>query len=73
MGWYRDLHWRQSSLNSAGALQGGDGEIRGIFTTFYTINFRGGHKSGGAHATAASASLAPLYIFVNIINLSFKK
>ena len=52
-------HWRQSALNSAGALQGGDGEFRGIFTPFYTI-FRGGRKSGGARATVASASLAPL-------------
>ena len=60
MVWYRDLHWRQSPLNSAGALQ--DGEFWGIFAPFYTINFRGGHKSGGAHATAASASLAPLGI-----------
>ena len=66
-------HWRQSPLNRTGALQGGDGEFWGIFTPFYTINFRGGHKSGGARATEASASLAPLYIFVNIINLSFKK
>ena len=50
-----DAHWRQSALNSAGALQGGDGE-------FFTINFRGGHKSGGARATVASPSLAPLPI-----------
>ena len=55
-------HWRQSPLNRTGALQGGDGEFWGIFTPFYTINFRGGHKSGGARATAASASLAPLII-----------
>ena len=56
------LHWRQSALNSAGALQGGDGEFRGIFTPFYTINFRGGLKSGGARATVASPSLATLTI-----------
>ena len=55
-------HWRQSALNSAGALQGRDGEFRGIFTPFYIINFRGGSKSGGARATVASPSLAPLYI-----------
>ena len=55
-------HWRQSALNSAGALQDGDREFRGIFTPFYTINFRGGRKSGGAHATLASPSLAPLKI-----------
>ena len=60
------MHWRQSALNSAGALQGGDGEFRGIFTPFYTINFRGGHKSGGARATVASPSLAPLSIFMYI-------
>ena len=40
--------WRQSLLNSAGALQGGDGEFRGILTPFYTINIRGGRKSGSA-------------------------
>ena len=57
-----DRHWRRSALNSAGALQGGGGEFRGIFTPFYTINFQGGRKSGGACATAASASLAPLYM-----------
>ena len=55
-------HWRQSALNSAGALQGGDREFRGIFSPFYTINFRGGRKSGGARATVASPSLAPLEI-----------
>ena len=27
-------HWRQSALNSAGALQGGDGEFRGILHHF---------------------------------------
>ena len=42
--------------------QGGDGEFRGIFTPFYAINFRGGLKSGGARATVASPSLAPLEI-----------
>ena len=56
------VHWRQSALNSAGAIHGGDGESRGIFTPFYTINFRGGRKSGGAHATVASPSLAPLHM-----------
>ena len=55
-------HWRQSALNSAGALQDGDREFRGIFTPFYTIRFWGGHKSGGACATVAPPSLAPLYI-----------
>ena len=58
-----DYHWCQSALNSAGALQGGGGEFQGIFTPFYTINFRGGCKSGGARATVASASLAPLWIW----------
>ena len=37
-------HWRQSALKSAGALQDGDGEFRGIFTPFYTINFGDGIK-----------------------------
>ena len=55
-------HWRRSALNSAGALQGRDGEFRGIFTPFYTINFRGGHKNGGACAPVAPPSLAPMYI-----------
>ena len=58
-----NIHWRQCALNGAGALQGGDGEFRGIFTPFYTINFRGGSKSGGARATVASPSLAPLTIY----------
>ena len=58
----KNIHWRRSALNSAGALQSGGGEFRGIFTPFYTINFQGGRKSGGACATAASASLAPLYM-----------
>ena len=58
-------HWRQSALNSAGALQGGDGEFRGIFTPFYTINFQEGLKSGGARATVASPNLAPLIILVS--------
>ena len=55
------FHCRQSALNSAGALQDGDREFQGIFTPFYTINFWGGHKNGGARATAASASLAPFH------------
>ena len=53
------MHWRQSAINSAGAVQGGG---RGIFTSFYTINFRGGCKSGGAHAPAAPPSSAPMSI-----------
>ena len=59
-------HWSQSALYSAGALTGMEnfGEFRGIFTPFYTIKFRGGHKSGGARATVASPSLAPLIIYV---------
>ena len=32
------------------------------FTPFYITKFRGGHKSGGARATVASPSLAPLII-----------
>ena len=56
------IHWRQSALNSAGALQGRGGEFRGIFTPFYTINFRGGHKSGSARAPAAPPSSAPMKI-----------
>ena len=59
---YVNNHWHQSALNSAGALQGGDGEFQGTFTPFYTINFRGGRKSSGARATVASPSLAPLKI-----------
>ena len=59
---YLYKHWRQNALNSAGALQDGDGEFRGIFPPFYTIKFWGQHKSGGARATMASPSLAPLYI-----------
>ena len=58
------LHWRRSALNSAGALQGGGGEFRGIFTPFYTINFRGLCKSGGARAPAAPPSSAPMSILV---------
>ena len=46
-------------------MQGGDGEFWGIFTPFYTIIFRGWHKSGGARATVASPSLAPLSICLN--------
>ena len=66
-------HWRQSALNSAGALQDGDREFRGIFTPFYTIRFRGGHKSGGPRATVASPSLVPLYILIhNFITYAFK-
>ena len=57
-----DTHWRRSALNSAGALQGKGGEFRGIFTPFYTINFRGLSKSGGARAPAAPPSSAPMYI-----------
>ena len=57
---YQDNHWRQSALNSAGALQARGGEFWGIFTKFYTINFRGERKSGGAHAPAAPASSAPM-------------
>ena len=56
----RYVHWRRSALNSAGVLQGRGGEFRGIFTSFYTINFRGGHKSGGACAPAAPPSSAPI-------------
>ena len=62
-------HWRQSALNSAGALQDGDREFRGIFTPFYTINFRGGCKSGGAHAPAAPPSSAPMDIVYQAIGL----
>ena len=69
---WHHLVWRQSALNSAGALQGGDGEFRGIFTPFYTINFRGGLKSGGACATVASPSLAPLQI-VNLVHMYKQK
>ena len=57
------IHWRRSALNSAGALQGKGGEFRGIFTPFYTINFRGLCKSGGARAPpAAPPSSAPMLI-----------
>ena len=55
-------HWRRSALNSAGALQSGGGEFRGIFTPFYTINFRGLCKTGGARAPAAPPSSAPMLI-----------
>ena len=48
---------RRSVLNSAGELQGG-----GIFTPFYTINFRGLFTSGGARAPAAPPSSAPMTI-----------
>ena len=57
-----NLHWRRSALNSAGALQSGGGEFRGIFTPFYTINFRGLCKTGGARAPAAPPSSAPMKI-----------
>ena len=57
---YLHNHWRRSALNSAGALQGGGGEFRGIYTLFYTIKFRGGPKCGGARAPAAPASSAPM-------------
>ena len=56
------MHWRRSALNSAGALQGRSGEFRGIFTPFYAINFRGGRKSGGAHAPPEPPGSAPLVI-----------
>ena len=61
-------HWRQSPLNRTGALQGGDGEFWGIFTPFYTINFRGGCKSGGARASAEPPSTTKLGQFV--VNLT---
>jgi len=61
-----NVHWRRSALNSAGALQGGGGEFRGIFTPFYTINFRGLCKSGGARAPAAPPSSAPMSMFHDI-------
>ena len=57
-------HWRRSALNSAGALQSGGGEFRGIFTPFYTINFRGLCKTGGARAPAAPPSSAPMGIYL---------
>ena len=57
-----NLHWRRSALNSAGALQGGGGEFRGIFTPFYTMKFRGLCKTGGARAPAAPPSSAPMSI-----------
>ena len=53
-------HWHRSALNSAGALQSGGGEFRGILTPFYTINFRGLYKSGGARTPAAPPSSAPM-------------
>ena len=56
-------HWRRSALNSAGALQSGGGEFRGIFTPFYTINFRGLCKTGGARAPAAPPSSAPMLTY----------
>ena len=59
---YSNLHWRRSALNNAGALQGGGGEFRGIYTLFYTIKFRGEPKSGGARAPAAPPSSAPMAI-----------
>ena len=65
-------HWRRSALNSAGALQGGGGEFRGIFTPFYTINFRGLCKSGGARAPAAPPSSAPMYIIYTVFNFHFR-
>ena len=63
------LHWRRSALNSAGALQGGGGKFRGIFTPFYTINFRGLCKRGGARAPAAPPSSAPM----NIVNKELRQ
>ena len=62
-----NIHWRRSALNSAGALQGGGGEFRGIFTPFYTINFRGLCKSGGARAPAAPPSSAPMLIYIYVL------
>ena len=59
-----DKHWRQSALNSAGALQDGGGEFRGIYTLSYTIKFRGEPKSGGASAPAAPPTSAPMHICV---------
>ena len=53
-------HWRRSALNSAGALQGRGGEFWGIFTPFYTINFQGLCKSGGARAPVAPPSSVPM-------------
>ena len=61
--WVHDIHWRRSVINSAGALQSGGGEFRGIFTPFYTINFRGLCKTGGARAPAAPPSSSPMGIF----------
>ena len=55
-------YWRRSALNSAGALQSRGGDFRGIFTPFYTINFLGLCKSGGASAPAAPPSSAPMPI-----------
>ena len=63
-------HWRRSALNSAGALQGGGGEFRGIFTPFYTINFWGLCNSGGAHAPAAPPSSAPMNVNKPFINFA---
>ena len=60
---YFNTHWRRSALDSAGALQSVGGEFRGILTLFYTINFRGLCKSGGARAPAAPPSSAPMCIF----------
>ena len=56
------MHWRRSALKSAGALQVRGREFRGIFTPFYTINFRGLCKTGGARAPAAPPSSAPMII-----------
>ena len=69
--WEKYLHWRRSALNSAGALQGGGGGFRGIFTPFYTINFRGLCKSGGARAPAAPPSSAPMHIYTRTYFLFF--
>ena len=55
----------------------GDGEFWGISGNFHPIlyyKFRGWHKNGGARATVASPSLAPLFIFVDLdLFLVFKK
>ena len=58
------MHTGQSALDSAGALQSVGGEFRGILTLFYTINFRGLCKSGGARAPAAPPSSAPMLMII---------
>ena len=56
---------KKRTLSNAGALQSGGGEFRGIFTPFYTINFRGLCKTGGARAPAAPPSSAPMRILIS--------